>query len=413
MTTYSAATHFTTWPSTTPVPCSEAAGYTAPRSTGPYRPWPSASKTIAWTSTSRPRPSPRTKFHGLVSSRSTSRYPSASSRRRRVGTSFCWTTRSTSRCSRVWAPSNASTAQPPSSQTGTPCCSSRCTSRTTSSDLIPRPYRRRRPSTGDAAARTGSRAVAPLPRRGDGGNGVAHDPRGGDGGESRGIPGRHELHEVEADEASLLGQATEQLDDVPVEEPAGRRCEHGGHDGRVQAVAIDGHQAAGVRVHQVEDGRDPMAMNLEGRDDPRAPRTGVANVRGASAADPAQAHLHDAANPRHLRGAPHGAAVAVFLAADLVAPVEVGVDLHDGQRPPALERPEHRDRHGVVTAEHDRDDVPVQQRAHRRRDRLPIAAGIGRIARQIAAIDGRVRAHAAEVEVVLLAEPGVASQRRP
>ena len=66
-----------------------------------------------------------------------------------------------------------------------------------------------------------------------------------------------------------------------------------------------------------------------------------------------------------------------------------------------------------LDAEHDRDDVPLQQSAHGRRDRLAIALGVGRIARQIAAIHGLVRPHAVEVEVVLLAEPGVAGQRCP
>ena len=88
------------------------------------------------------------------------------------------------------------------------------------------------------------------------------------------------------------------------------------------------------------------------------------------------------------------------------------VDLHDGQRSAPLECAEHRDRDGVVTAEHDRDRAGVEQGAHACRDRGAVARRIRGISGHVATIDGVVGPHAPDVEVVVLGEPAVAGERR-
>jgi hypothetical protein len=90
----------------------------------------------------------------------------------------------------------------------------------------------------------------------------------------------------------------------------------------------------------------------------------------------------------------------------------MGVDLHDGQRSAPLECAERRDRDGVVTAEHDRDRVGVEQCAHGCRDRGAVARRIRGISGHVATIDGVVGPHATDIEVVVVGEPAVAGERR-
>ena len=52
-------------------------------------------------------------------------------------------------------------------------------------------------------------------------------------------------------------------------------------------------------------------------------------------------------------------------AVDIVAPVEVLVDVDERDRPPPLEGAEHRDRDGMVAAEHDRQRAGLEDLAHR------------------------------------------------
>ena len=67
-----------------------------------------------------------------------------------------------------------------------------------------------------------------------------------------------------------------------------------------------------------------------------------------------------------------------MLALHLLAPVDVRVDLQDRDRRPAGVRLQHRDRHGVVAAEHQRHDAAVEQRADgRRRIRSRLGGVVG------------------------------------
>src|SRR5438876_12272150 len=84
-------------------------------------PLPASSKRTGWTSTSRPRPSRRTKFDSGLPSMSAN--PWVARIDRIVGASFSSTTRSTSWWVRVSSPSRASTPQPPSSHEATPAAS--------------------------------------------------------------------------------------------------------------------------------------------------------------------------------------------------------------------------------------------------------------------------------------------------
>ena len=118
-----------------------------------------------------------------------------------------------------------------------------------------------------------------------------------------------------------------------------------------------------------------------------APGQCVVQFGFSGAADAAQADLNHAGDPGHLGGAAHRAAVAVPDAVDLVAPVDVGVDLHDADRAMGLEARDDRDHHGIVAAEHDRDRAGIQDRIHRAGDFLPVAFRVRRVAGQVAAID--------------------------
>src|SRR5262249_6242537 len=73
---------------------------------------------------------------------------------------------------------------------------------------------------------------------------------------------------------------------------------------------------------------------------------------------------------------------------------------------------EHRDRDGVVTAEHDRDRAGIEQCPHGCRDRCPVAWRIRRMAWHVATVDDAVGPKAVDVEVVVIGELAVAGERR-
>jgi hypothetical protein len=56
---------------------------------------------------------------------------------------------------------------------------------------------------------------------------------------------------------------------------------------------------------------------------------------------------------RHFGRAADGARVALPYAVDVVAPIQVGVDLDERDRPGGIESAKHRDRHAVISTDRD------------------------------------------------------------
>src|SRR5262249_26032475 len=95
-------------------------------------------------------------------------------------------------------------------------------------------------------------------------------------------------------------------------------------------------------------------VKLSGGDELRAPTFGVANFRFSCRADTAATNLDDALDVMHLGGTPHGARKSQTLAMPFVPPVDMGIDLKNGERPSIGKGFDERDRDRVVTADHQR-----------------------------------------------------------
>ena len=87
----------------------------------------------------------------------------------------------------------------------------------------------------------------------------------------------------------------------------------------------------------------PPSTIFAGEADPVAPR--ILEIADPCRADAALAHLDDPLDLPHLRGTPHCRGQAEPLAHDLVAPVDMGIDLQQRQRPASGKGLKHRYRH--------------------------------------------------------------------
>ncbi|MEE8144800.1 MAG: hypothetical protein V3T57_05265 [Kiloniellales bacterium] len=141
------------------------------------------------------------------------------------------------------------------------------------------------------------------------------------------------------------------------------------------------------------------------------PVEGVAVVIRPGAADGAGADLDDPFHPRHLGSPAHRARQAETLARHLVAPIDVGIDLHYGERPAAFISLDDRDGYGIISSERDRPGAAFEDRFDRGADPLPVAGCVVLVVRQIATVDharpGCAEQRPAEVEVLVIANPGV------
>ena len=152
----------------------------------------------------------------------------------------------------------------------------------------------------------------------------------------------------------FAARAVDQPPGLRERNPARHRRGHARRDGAVHAVHVDGEIVAAAVRDAPQDGIHARLMQLVGGDQVSAVGPGRVHLLLARAAGGAEADLEDLAHVLHLGGPAHWAREAIAHAVDLVAPVEMLVDLHECDRPAALERPQHWDRHGVVAAEHDR-----------------------------------------------------------
>ena len=203
----------------------------------------------------------------------------------------------------------------------------------------------------------------------------------------------------------------QQIHRLPVAEPARGGADHRRHDEGVEAVAVEGDEDLGTLGHQLEDRLQAVVVELTGRHEVHAPVERILIVVRARAADCPGAHLDDALHPGHLRGPPHGAGQAKALALNLVAPVDVGIDLHDGEGVLVLVSLEYRDRNGIVAADHHRPDLALQQALDGLAYALAVARRIRLVVGEVAAVEDPGAAVAeqrpAEVEVLVLAGGGI------
>ena len=97
----------------------------------------------------------------------------------------------------------------------------------------------------------------------------------------------------------------------------------------------------------------------------------------AGRADAARAKLHDLAHMRHFRSAAHVARQALRLAAHIITPVDMRVDLQDRDRATVKTAIgfKHRDRHGIITAKNKGHAAGVEQAGHRTTYHRAIARG--------------------------------------
>jgi hypothetical protein len=107
-----------------------------------------------------------------------------------------------------------------------------------------------------------------------------------------------------------------------------------------------------------------------------------------------------------LGSAAHGAGIAVALAADLLAPVDVGVDLDDAELALAAARVglEQRDRHRIVAAQQQGHRALRQDLADRLADPLAVGRTVAQVAPDVAAVGdpgaAEDRRHGVEVELI-------------
>ena len=137
---------------------------------------------------------------------------------------------------------------------------------------------------------------------------------------------------------------------------------------------------------------------------------GGGEVRRPGRADPTSTDLDHLPDVCHLRRAAHGRRQAPALALHLVAPVDVGIDLHDRDRATTGVRLQHRDRDRVVTTENHRNRSGRQHRFAGVTDRGTVGFVCRGVPRYVANIygGGSIEQHrSVEVEVVMVANARV------
>ena len=135
------------------------------------------------------------------------------------------------------------------------------------------------------------------------------------------------------------------------------RAGDGGGDGRIHAVGVDGEVVGAARRDALQHCRHADLLQLDVGDQVGAVVERRLDIRGPRTAGGAQTDLEYVTDVVHFRGAADRAGEALAHAADVVAPVQVRVHVHQRHRPlqagQRRQGAEHRDRHPVVAAERD------------------------------------------------------------
>src|SRR5262249_3373021 len=155
----------------------------------------------------------------------------------------------------------------------------------------------------------------------------------------------HELDDVEGGDATAQRRTLQKLDRLPVGEAARCRADHTGNDRRIEPIAVDGDEEVGAVGDGLQGRGDTMRRDLAPGDEDDAGSSRILEVGGAGAAGAAGTDLDDALDPAYLACAAHRRGEAEADALNLIAPVDMGVDLQHGKGATPLEGLEKWNRH--------------------------------------------------------------------
>ena len=226
-----------------------------------------------------------------------------------------------------------------------------------------------------------------------------------------------DLDDVHPQHPSLLHHPVDQLDHVMVEQSAGGGGVHRRHHRGVDAVGIDA-QVVGASVRNaIENRLNAMLQHLVRGDDLRTVGERIVVLALPRAALRAEADLVDAVEPGQLGRAPDGIGVPLADTILLVAPVEMRIDMHQGDGTVPFAGPEHRNRHPMVAADADEQRTGIENLPRRRLRLAVVRTQVAGISGHVAAVDHPdvppVEQRPPEVEVEPIEMHREAWRRRP
>jgi hypothetical protein len=100
----------------------------------------------------------------------------------------------------------------------------------------------------------------------------------------------------------------------------------------VEAITVDRYDAACALGNAVENWLHAMPVHAGRTNDPSSPAQSIVEIPLPRSADATHPHLDDALDPGHFTCTPHRARKRVAHAVSLFAPVEVCINLNNGDR---------------------------------------------------------------------------------
>jgi hypothetical protein len=157
-------------------------------------------------------------------------------------------------------------------------------------------------------------------------------------------------------------------------------------------------------------------MHIASREEMHAALLGSREIRRPRRTHAAATHLDHLADVRHLRGTPHRRRKSPALALYLVAPIDVGIDLHDSDGAKVGVGLQHRDRDRIVATEDHRYGARCQHHFACVANRGTVRFVRVVVPRHVPDIDcarSLDQHRSVEVEVVVVADAGVRRRRSP
>ena len=130
--------------------------------------------------------------------------------------------------------------------------------------------------------------------------------------------------------------------------------ENRGNHAGIEAVAIDGDDATAARCDLIDDRLHAMFADRGGAKQRHAPGAGIGKIISPRAANAALSYLDDPLYPGHFAGSAHGARECMHQTGALVTPVEMCIDLQNGDRTKSFVAGEERNGGGVISTEEQR-----------------------------------------------------------
>ncbi len=209
---------------------------------------------------------------------------------------------------------------------------------------------------------------------------VHEQTRDGAGGHPLRVERGLELGHDRGRDTTSAGEGAHEPSDLRVGEPARLGPSDRRGDRRVEAVAVDrDHPSAGGRVQHLEDRPDTVLVDLPRGEEMVAGPAGVLHVPRPPAPHRPQPDLHDRAGARELADPPDRARVAAADPVDLVAEIDVRVDVQDVDRLTPVERLDDHRRNRVQPADDQRDPPRLHQRAEHADRAVPDRVRVGMV----------------------------------